>query len=102
MAHQLKSILVEELRCDDYVAHTCLVLETQEHESFRSAGTLTNDDPAGHSYKSAVAHFPYVDCPQCLQLFQLSAVISNRMFPNRQAGAAEISVNSLSQRHLLQ
>src|ERR1041384_4752892 len=102
VAHQLMPVRFEELRRDDDVADTCLVLETQKHESLRGARSLTNNHPSGYFDKSAVPHFPNVDCSQRLELLQLCAVISDRMFSDRHSRPAGISIHSLSQRHLLQ
>src|ERR1044072_9454746 len=102
VAHQLLPVLFEELRRDDDVPDTGLVLETQEHESLRGARSLANNHPSGNSHKSTIAQLPNIDCTHRLELFQLAAVISNRMFSDRQSCPAEISVHSLSQRHLLQ
>ena len=57
--------------------------------------TLSNNDPPSHAYKSSVAQITNIDRSQCFEPVQLASMVSNRMFPDRQAGPTKISIHAL-------
>src|ERR1051325_5628279 len=55
-SNNCEAILLKNVGRDDCIRDAGLVFETQEHETFGGAGTLSSDDSAGNQHVSAVAN----------------------------------------------
>src|SRR6266436_8276360 len=88
-------IFFEELRRDDDIRNTGFIFEAQEYESFRSAGTLADDDCTCHADDRAIAKCSQTRCRRNAAAIKARAMLRHRMMAGCDACAVKIRGQAL-------
>src|SRR5262245_60769677 len=96
LADDGRALAIEEVGTDDDVRDAGLVLEREEHKSFRGARTLPGDDHAGDSHATAIARAWQIGRAHHATQRQIAAAQRHRMRTDGEAHAGVISPQPLA------
>src|SRR6185436_11600855 len=95
-----RALVAEQVGTDDRLREAGLVLEREENESLRGAGSLADDDRAGGDDAAAVRHLPQLRGGEDAVLAQLRPEVLEQMPSRRQLHRHVVGERLFDARHL--
>src|SRR6476620_876757 len=100
MAEDHRALFAEEFGADDRLRESGLVLEREEHESFRGAGTLTDDDRACRRNAPAGGKSREIGGRDDVVLLELSTEVLDEVLSGRDLHRAVVGHRFFDRGHL--